>query len=314
MTIFWIGIFVLSLMVLVKGADWFLVSSEKLGIVAGMSRFVVGVVIVGLGTSLPELISSVFAVIQGVPEIVSANAIGSNIANIFLVIGFSVILAKKLVTTKSLIDIELPLFAISTTIFLIAVWDKVITFPEAVILVLTYLLYFIYTMKEGKKDGKTEQEEHKSKKLKFTLRDTGVLLAGLAGLIIGSKYLISSVISLSEIFSISTGVVSLTAVAFGTSLPELLVSGKAALRGNSEIALGNIFGSNAFNLLMVVGLPALFSNIPLDTQTFLIGLPFLLISSVLFIISGISQRMYIWEGLMYILVYIFFIGKLFNLF
>lgn len=310
--VFWIIIFIVSLFVLVKGADWFLNSSEKLGLSLGLSKFVVGVVIVGLGTSFPELISSIFAVVKGVPEIVSANAIGSNIANILLVIGLSAVVARKLVTSKNLIDIELPLLALSTILFLIAAWDNVISRPEAILLVGTYIIYLIYTIQEGKKE--ITEEEKSNPRPKFTKKDFSFLVLGLGGLVLGSKYLIDSVVSISDILAISTGAISLAAVAIGTSLPELLVSIKAALRGNSEVALGNIFGSNAFNLLIVVGLPALFSQIPLDTQTFGVGLPFLVIATLLFIFSGISQKMYIWEGAMYVMVYVFFIAKLFSLF
>lgn len=310
--IFWIGLFIVSLMVLVKGADWFLASSEKLGLAAGLSKFVVGVVIVGLGTSFPELVSSIFAIAGGAPEIASANAIGSNIANILLVVGVSAVLARKLVTSKNLIDIELPLLALSTIMFVVAAWDRVITFPEAVLLVGTYIIYLIYTIHEGKKE--MTDEERSIKRPRFSSKDFGVLIVGLLGLVFGSKYLIDAVISISDILAISTGAISLAAVAVGTSLPELLVSVKAALKGNSEVALGNIFGSNAFNLMVVVGLPALFTRIPLDTQTFAVGLPFLMIATFLFIISGISQRMYLWEGAMYIMIYIFFIGKLFAIF
>lgn len=310
--IFWIGLFVVSLMVLVKGADWFLASSEKLGLAAGLSKFVVGVVIVGLGTSFPELVSSIFAIIGGAPEIASANAIGSNIANILLVVGVSAVVARKLTTSKNLIDLELPLLALSTIMFLVAAWDKVVTLPEAILLVGTYVIYLIYTMHEGKKE--MTEEEKSAKRPRFTVKDFGILLAGLLGLVFGSKYLIDSVVSISDILQISAGAISLAAVAIGTSLPELLVSVKAAMKGNSEVALGNIFGSNAFNLMVVVGLPALFARVPLDMQTFAVGLPFLIIATLLFIISGISQRMYLWEGAMYIMLYVFFIGKLFTIF
>lgn len=310
MTIFWIGLFVLSLMVLVKGADWFLASSEKLGLAAGLSKFVVGVVIVGLGTSLPELVSGIAAVMQGAPEIVPANAVGSNIANILLVIGFAAVIARRLTTTKNLIDLELPLLAISTVLFVASAWDGSIVLPEAIILVVTYIIYLLYTMIEGKKEG----EEEKIKRPKLTTVDFVLLGAGLAGLILGSKYLIESVVTLSEIFGIATGAIALAAVAVGTSLPELIVSTKAALRGQSEVAIGNIFGSNAFNLLMVVGVPGLFTQLPLDTATMAIGLPALIVVTLLFIISGISKRMYLWEGSMYLMLYIFFIAKLFNIF
>ena len=108
--LFWIVVFIASLIVLIKGADWFVESSEKLGLIAGLSPFIVGVTIVAIGTSLPELTAAIFAVLQNASEMVVANAVGSNIANILLIIGFSSLVAGRLVVTRSLIDVDLPLF------------------------------------------------------------------------------------------------------------------------------------------------------------------------------------------------------------
>src|SRR3989344_1847947 len=114
MLIFWIIIFIVSLGALVKGADWLIKSSEKIGLALGLSPFIVGVTIVGVGTSFPELISSFVATMKGVTDVVAANAVGSNIANILLIVGISAIVGRRLVVTKSLIDLDLPLLAIST--------------------------------------------------------------------------------------------------------------------------------------------------------------------------------------------------------
>ena len=334
MIIPWIIVFALSLLVLVKGADWFLESAEKIGFRLGLSSFVIGVIIVGIGTSLPELISSIFAAVKGTTEIIAANAIGSNIANIFLVVGISALIGKKLQVSKDLIDLELPLLAASTTLFLLVVYDKVVSFPEAIILVIGCGLYLAYIL-TTKDDDKLEVHKPSkgasklaikhaakdegiinghSKKDPISTRDIVVLLTGVTGLVFGAQYLIESVINLSAILGLATGVISITAVAIGTSLPELLVSTKAALRGKAEMALGNIFGSNAFNLLLVVGIPGLFKTIHLDEATFAIGLPFLLIATVLFIISGISRKVHNWEGGFYIMLYIIFCAQLFGLF
>ena len=309
MIIFWIVVFIVSLLVLVKGADWLLESSEKIGLAAGLSPFVVGVVIVGLGTSFPELMSSIAAVVKGVPEIVVANAIGSNIANILLVIGFSALFARRLSVTKNLIDVEIPLLAISAVLFLGVAFDGQVTFIEALILFVTYQIYLLYTIFH--KDG---TEAPKSKRPKVTMKDIGILIIGIAGLVLGAKYMVDAVVELSSLLGIATGAIALAAVALGTSLPELLVSIKAAKKGNAEVALGNIFGSNAFNLLMVVGIPGLFAALPLDDKTLMLGLPVLVVSTGLFVISGISKRIHLWEGAMYLMVYVLFIGKLFNLF
>ena len=148
----WVIIFVVSLAVLIKGADWLLESAEKIGFKLGLSSFVVGVLIVGLGTSLPELVSSIAAVLKDAPEIVVSNAVGSNIANILLVIGLSALATRKLTVSKNLIDSELPMLSISTVIFLIVVSDGVVTFGEAFVLIAAYLVYLFYTIYGGEGD------------------------------------------------------------------------------------------------------------------------------------------------------------------
>lgn len=324
--------FLASLVVMVKGADWFLEAAEVIGLKMGLSPFVVGVVIVGLGTSFPELISSFAALIQGATEIVSANAVGSNIANILLVVGLSAIVGKRLVVSKNLIDLDLPLLAITTALFLGTAWDGVITTIEAVFLVVAYGVYLAYTFiheddtaheveTEDILPGRPDRRKHSTKpnasiqaKECIGVWCVGKLLVGVLGLIIGAKYLIDSVIAGSAIIGIGAGAIALFAVALGTSLPEILVSVKAAFQKKSEIALGNIFGSNVFNLLIVVGLPGIFKPLTLSPETISLGLPVLLVATALFIISGISKRIHMWEGWLYVLVYVFFIGKLFNIF
>lgn len=309
MVFLWITIFIASLVLLVKSSDWLLESSERIGLSVGASPFVVGVTIVAFGTSFPELVSSLVAVYQGFPEIVTANAVGSNIANILLVVGFSAIIGKRLTVTKNLIDLDLPLLALTTAIFSFLAWDGVIVLAESIFLLFTYIIYVVYSIIT--KDGDTEPL---SERPKIGTRDFILLVIGTIGLAIGAKYLIDSIVTLSAIFDISPAIISVTAVAFGTSLPELLVSSKAALQGKSEVALGNIFGSNVFNVLVVIGLPGLFGTLLFGEKTLSIAMPMLILSTSLFIISGISKRIHIQEGIMYLLLYFLFAAKLFELF
>ncbi len=333
-TLLLIFIFTVSVVGLVKGADWFLESSEKIGLVLGLSPFIVGVTIVSLGTSFPELFTGVMAVIQGAPEIVSANAIGSNIANILLVVGFSALFGGNLVVTKSLIDLDLPLLAIGTAVLLAVIYpflggEVLVSRPEAIVLVMAYVIYFIYTVTHEpptpEEDLKTlpsrkERRDHISSKEDSDIRpnlkpqDIILLLIGVTLLAFGSNYLIDSVVKISEIHQIGVGVVSIIAVAIGTTLPELFVSIKAAREGNSELALGNIFGSNLFNSFMVIGVPGIISEIPLDGETFRIGIPFLILATILFVISGISKKIHSYEGAFYLLLYFLFIIKIFGIF
>lgn len=330
MLIFWIIIFIVSLIVMVKGADWLITSAEKIGLSLGLSPFIVGVTIVGLGTSCPELISSFAAVFKGVTNVVAANAIGSNIANILLVVGFSAVVGRSLIINKSLIDLDLPLLAISTVLLLGIVWDQQITLGESILMLIAYATYLLYTvlhkdsedMNESSEilPSRQERRQHitidqkKSNRPKLVLKDFLVLIVGIIGLVFSAKYLIDALVNLSTILNIATGVIAITAMAIGTSLPELIVSAKAAFQKKPDVALGNIFGSNVFNALVVIGLPGLFKNLTVDSQTFMIGVPAMAFATLLFIISGISRRIHIWEGLFFLSVYALFIAKLFNWF
>ncbi len=326
-TVILLIIFVFSMIALIKGADWFLESAEKVGFAIGLSPFIVGITIVSLGTSFPELFTGIMAVVRGTPEIVVANAIGSNIANILLVVGLSALIAGRLTVSKSLIDLDLPLLAVGTTLLLVSIYpffsanysDALINRAEAIILIVGYLVYILYTafhqsfpFTNKLKIANEVIENPKKRKLKAT--DFLFFILGIIFLMVGSNYLIESVVKLSNLHQIAVGVISIIAVAIGTTLPELFVSVKAARKGNSELALGNIFGSNIFNSLMVIGIPGIIGDLPLDKETFSVGIPFLVLATLLFVISGISRRIHAYEGAFYLLIYILFIVKIFNLF
>lgn len=316
---------------MIKGADWLVQGAERIGLALGMSPFVVGVVIVGIGTSFPELISSITAALQGVTEIVVANAVGSNVANILLIVGAAAVIGKKLVIEKDLIDLDLPLIAISTVLFLGVVYDGKVVMVEAILLLIAYLIYFSYTIFYQKEisdmkrlplamsrrlmDIVNKKKNIRSwSKPKIGLREAKLIIFGVISLGVGAKYLVDSVISISSIFDIGTGTITIIVVAFGTSLPELIVSVKAAFMRKADIALGNIFGSNAFNILVVVGLPGLFTTLTVDQTTLMIGVPAMVLATLLFVISGISRQIHSWEGAMYLVAYALFVGKIFRLF
>ncbi len=329
-------IFFFSLFFLVVGADIFLKSAEKIGLAMGLSPFVVGVTIVAFGTSFPEVFTGMAAVFMNTTEIIPASAFGSNIANILLVVGVSAVLGKKLVVTKNLIDIDLPLLAISTAV-LIAVLlpfgrgneDVVITRVESVILLATYIAYLLYTFfhkEEKQEDEKTEnlkklpsreerrehllvKKEIDKKKPKIYPKDIILLISGGVMLAFSANYLVNSIVEISEALKIGVGVISLLAVAIGTSLPELVVCAKAAMQNKPEVALGNVFGSNTFNTFVVIGLPGIFAEISLDEPTLLIGFPVMIIATLLFVISGISRRIHSWEGIFFLALYVIFAAK-----
>ncbi len=336
MLILWILIFILSLVLLVKSADWFVESSEKIGLALKISPFIIGVTIVSIGTSFPEMASSIVAVLKGASEIVAANVIGSNIANILLIVGLSAVAARTLLVKRSLIDLDAPLLAAATGLFIFISWDGKIVFGEGILFLLAFVIYFLYTIFQRREEIITPElvevlpggmevkvlpsrverrrKEIKEKPTKLNFKVFLFLISGIIGLVVGANYTIESVLKISEFLKISTALIAITAVAVGTSLPELVVSVRAAIKKKHDIALGNIFGSNVFNILVVTGIPALIRPLAIDDLTFLVGLPFLVIATLLFVISGISRRIHIWEGAMYLLIYILFVIKLLNLF
>jgi len=314
MILLWVAVFIASLVVVVKGSDYLLVGAEKIGLRAGLSPFIVGVTIVGIGTSLPELVSSLVAVSKGVTDVVVANAVGSNIANILLIGGFAAIITKGLKAEKDIVDLDIPLLALTTAIFYLVAKDGAIVLVDSIILVFTYGVYLLYTLiyKEEGKALEAAVDDALVDKPKITTKDIVLLIAGIVGLAIGAKYLIDSITELAVIFNIAPGLIAVSAVSIGTSLPELLVSVKAAARGQAEVALGNIFGSNLFNVLMVVGIPGLFGNLLIDQQTFTIGIPMLLIATAMFVISGISKSIHRLEAIMFLMIYLVFMAQLFG--
>lgn len=337
MLVIWILIFIGTLALLVKSADWLVENAEKIGLAFKISPFIIGVTIVAIGTSFPELASALAATFKGATEIVVSTALGSAIANIFLIVGLSAVVARMLIVKRSLIDLDSPLLAASTVLFIFIMWDKKIVFGEGILLLITFLIYILYTVsrREGEKEEKEtpeitevlpsrverrerkiEKGEVKQKEIipqKLNFKVFLFLGLGIIGLAIGAYFNIEAVLKIADIFKISASLIAITAVAVGTSLPDLIVSVSAAAKRKYEIALGNVFGSNVFLVLSVVGLPALFKTLTVDNLTFLIGLPFLVVATLLFIVSGISRRIHIWEGAMYLLIYALFVAKLVGL-
>lgn len=312
--LFWIITLIFATVVLVKGADYFIDSSEHIGRALRLSPFVIGVLLVGVGTSLPEFASSIAALVAGSVDIVAANAVGSNITNILLVVGILAILGRKVVIKQDLLASELSLFAISTALFIGIAFDGVISQFESLFLATAFIIYVLYII-FGNGDTPAEQKYILTQDGEITTqwKTVIVFLLGLTGVVVGARVLISSAVAIADILHVGTGIVAITVVALGTSLPELFVSLSALVKGKTEVAIGNIFGSNAFNILFAVGVPGLISTLPIDAATLSIGLPILAVVSFLFILIGIAQRVYRWEGFMFLLFYVFFITKIIGL-
>lgn len=321
-TIFWIGVFLLSLFILIKASDYFTESAEKIGLYLGIPAFLVGVTIVAVGTSLPELVSSIFAVLKNSSEIVVGNVIGSNIVNIFLVLGIAAIVGKKMKVGYELIHVDLPILIGSAFLLAVMLIDGQFTLFEALICMAGIVIYFTYTYFSQKehKDAEISKEMKKELKNRKKLGWKPIVMLIVSGIFIyfAAKYTIDSVIRLAEIFSIGKEIIAVSAVALGTSLPELMVSVVAAKKGKPEIAVGNVLGSNIFNAFAVMGIPALIGTIFVPASIITFSLPIMLIgimivATLLYFFITQDRLITKWEGLILVLFYVFFIAFLFTI-
>lgn len=310
----WVVLLAGALFVLVRGADLFVAGAKQIGTAFGMSGFAIGVLIVGLGTSVPELASSLAAVFSGTNEIVIANTVGSNITNILLIVGVLAAFGGPILISKNLLQTELPIFFIATVHFIASVYDGVIDRVESVLLVGTLIAYVWYLLSSSEE---TDISEDQQERMGVQIKSIVFIVLGLAAVLVGAHYTVSMAVNIATGLSVPIGLVSIAAIAIGTSLPELFVSLQAIRNNEADLAIGNIFGSNAFNILLVVGLPGLLapsvgSMVPLvaDTVVMELGVMVLIAASLILFVSGLARQIQKWEGVMMLLFFAFFLVKL----
>lgn len=315
--IIWVGILIASLFFLIKSADYFTEYSERIGLLFGMSSFIIGATIVAVGTSLPELVSSLFALQAGETTFVVDNIVGSNIANALLILGISGIAAKTLKINTSLIDVDLPFFFMSMALFGYFALDKTISTPEGIALFVFFIIFIIYNVRQkpeyidaDEMRDLVEENTDASTRKKNIIQYTGVVILSIGVLSISAKYLIDSVLMLSQLLKITSSILTITVVALGTSLPEILTSVAAVKRGNHGMAVGNVLGSNTFNLLFIAGIPAIITPLVIADATFIIGLPFLVIATFIAIFVTFDNKVRPWEGIAMLFFYAVFIAKI----
>jgi len=247
---------VAGLTLLYYGGDFLVTGSARLARYLKISPFVIGATVIAFGTSAPELAVAILAALDAAPELAMGNVIGSNIANIGLVLGLTALIAP-IAITPSRFKREYPPFLLAALLILFLAWDLKIHRIEGVLMVGLLALY-VWRSFRHKEDFSTEPEEEvrlfvvKGPAFQFLL-----ILVGLIGLVGGAKFLVSGGVSIARSLGISEWFIGITIVAIGTSLPEIVSSIMAARRGHGEMAIGNIFGSNIFNILMVLGITSL---------------------------------------------------------
>lgn len=248
---------ILGLVLLVCSADKFIDGASATASHFGMPPLLVGMVIVGFGTSAPEIVVSVMAAIDGNPGLALGNAYGSNIANIALILGVTVLI-QPIMVHSAVVRKELPLLLLVTGICIFQIFDGVLSRNDAIIMLLILVLYIGWTIWQGMRnqsDVLSHEFDHQLQEKEVPLKTSIFqLIFGLIILVISSRLLVWGAVEIAQAFGVSKLIIGLTVVAVGTSLPELASSIAAARKGELDIAIGNVIGSNMFNTLAVVGL------------------------------------------------------------
>lgn len=262
--LFQILLLALGFVMLIKGSDWFVDGSSGIATKFGIPQLVIGLTIVAMGTSAPEAAVSISAAFSGNADITIGNIVGSNILNVLIILGISSVIVP-IAVAPSTIKIETPFMIAITVIMLIFGLDGVISLIDGIILILLFIVYLTYLFIVAKKDMAKNKEEEATKQISV-VKAVVFAIIGLALIVLGSNVTVDAATKIATAMGVSERFIGLTIVALGTSLPELFTSVTAARKGNADIAIGNIVGSNIFNILFVVGLSALIIPVPFDAK------------------------------------------------
>ena len=263
----YIAAVITGLALLIWSADKFVEGAAALARLLGVSIMIIGITIVGFGTSAPEIVVSIVAVMQDTPGIAIGNALGSNIANIGLILGITAILAPIPIASR-LFKTEYPLLVLATVVMAWSLYDLSLDSVDGLVLMGLLTLSLYYLIREHRRHpAEYAREEHESEEMVHAMKMSaaiGWLALGLLVLVSSSRLLVWGATGIAQALGISELIIGLTVVALGTSLPELAASIASLRKGKPDLAIGNVIGSNLFNSLAVIGLPALLTNFSFD--------------------------------------------------
>lgn len=257
----------LGFAMLIKGADWFVSGAAGIATRFGIPQIVIGLTIVAMGTSAPEAAVSISSSLAEKADITIGNIVGSNILNILIILGITATMVP-IAVARGTIKVEIPFMIAISVVLLLLGLDGNITFIDALILIGLFAVYMIYLFRQAKLgissgENSAEEEHHrKPKKIPLLILLTAV---GVVIIVFGSQITVNAATQIALFFGASERFIGLTVVALGTSLPELFTSVTAAKKGNADIAIGNIVGSNIFNILFIVGISGLITTVPFDS-------------------------------------------------
>lgn len=300
-----------GMLLLILGAELLVRGASRLAAIVGLSPLVIGLTVVAFGTSSPELAVSIQSAMSGKPEIALGNVVGSNIFNVLLILGLSAAIVP-LVISKQLVKWDVPIMIAVSLIALLMAMNGKVSRLEGILLVFGILAYTTVLIILGRENAPTEQDLKSSSELgnnrhRAGLISFGLVIAGLALLVLGSRWLVRSSTEIAHAMGVSELVIGLTIIAAGTSLPEVATSVMASVRGQRDIAVGNVIGSNIFNLLAVLGISSVVApdGMPVSSAARHFDIPVMLAVAIaclpIFFTGNLIAR---WEGGVFLAYYI----------
>ncbi len=300
----------IGLILLYLGGNWFVEGASALAKRLGISSLVIGLTVVAFGTSAPELIVNIMASFQGNSEMIFGNIIGSNLFNTLLILGLAGVMAPLYVQSSTVWK-EIPLSMLAVLVLLV-ISNKIALADESInvltkvdgLILLFFFLIFVYYIFESIKNNKASLPNNieKHSEIKILL----MLISGLTSLIIGGRMTVDGAVSVASDMGISDFLISSTIVAAGTSLPELVTSVSAALKKEMDISMGNIIGSNIYNIFLVMGISSMISPVlvPIGVNTDLIILTMATFLCFIFMFTGEKHKLEKWEAIIFVTMYI----------
>lgn len=290
----------LGFVLLVKGADWFVDGAAGIANKFKIPQLIIGLTIVAMGTSAPEAAVSISAALKGSAEITIGNIVGSNILNILNILGLTAVITPVAVA-KSTIRVDIPFMLAISILLLVQGLDGSVTLLDGIVLLVVFAGYLTYLVINARKNPEQlEEEQIKNQSIWMCLLWTAI---GLVAIILGSNFSVDAASNIARILGLSERFIGLTIVALGTSLPELVTSVMAARKGNADIAIGNIVGSNIFNILFVVGLSSVIVSVPF-ASAFIVDMIVAIAAGVLLWIFSLHKKKLIpIHGVVFLLAY-----------
>lgn len=301
---------VVGFLILIKGADWFVDGASAVAGNFKISKMLIGLTIVAFGTSAPEFAVSIKSLLSGSGDIVLGNVVGSNIFNILLILGVSAVI-HTLTVKNNTVKKELPITLLMSSLLVVLLSDSLFdknmtnmfTRGDGVVLLLFFLVFIYYLISMAR--NKTEDEEEEN--LMSLPKSLGLTVVGIVSIVLGSNFVVDSASYIAGALGVSERMIGLTIIAMGTSLPELVTSVIATKKGEYDIAIGNVVGSNIFNIGIVIGLPvALFGTIPNVTYNIVDLVMMLASAALLFVFSYNDYKIKKNEGIIFLILFVLY--------